>query len=105
MIRIAVLETINRRDVWVVERRQQLRLAIEACETIRIEREGVGDDFQRDIAMQFRIACAIDLAHAAGADLRGDLIDAKTSAGGEGQCVPDYTGATIWRAELLRTSP
>jgi len=48
--------------VRVVERRQHLRLALEACAPIRIERERVGDDLQRNVATELRIARAIDLA-------------------------------------------
>jgi hypothetical protein len=40
----AVLEPINRRNVWVVERRQHLRLALEARDAIGIEGKRVGDD-------------------------------------------------------------
>jgi hypothetical protein len=85
MIVIAVLETINRRYVWVVERRQHLCRAIEACEPIRIERKRVRDDLQRDVATQFHIACAINLAHAPGAERREDLVWAEAGAGVEGQ--------------------
>ena len=39
----------------------------------------------RDVAIQLRVARAIHLAHAAGADLRGDFVGAEAGAGGEGQ--------------------
>jgi len=46
----------------------------------------------RDSHLPFQIAIgrAIDLAHAAGADLLGDVIDADTRAGSEGQVVGLY---------------
>ena len=45
----------------------------------------VGQDLERDIAIQLRVARAIDLSHAAFADRRGDFVDAEAGAGGEGQ--------------------
>ena len=50
----------------------------------------VGQDFERDIAIQLRIARAIDLSHAAFADRRGDFVDSETRAGREGQTAPKY---------------
>jgi hypothetical protein len=39
------------------------------------------------LTFQVRVGDAIHLAHAAFADLRGDVVDAEASAGGEGQVV------------------
>ena len=96
----AVLETINRRDVGMVERGQHLRLALEACDTIGIERERVGDDLQRDVTTEFCIARAIDLAHAARAEGGDDLVRAEARAWGESQTVVDYTGGAAASAGL-----
>ena len=63
----AVLEPVDRADVRMVQRGEHLRFALEAREAIRIARERVGQDLQRDVAIQLRIARAIHLAHAAGA--------------------------------------
>jgi hypothetical protein len=41
-------------------------------------------NFQRDIAIEARIARAIDLAHAAGADGGQDLVRPEASTGTEG---------------------
>src|SRR5207253_7200621 len=79
----AVLETVDRGNVRMIERGQHLRLALEACEAIGIERERVWDDLQRDVATELRIARAIHLAHAAGADGREDLVRTETGAGCE----------------------
>ena len=46
----------------------------------------------RDVAIQFRVAGAIYLAHPAFADLRGDFVDAEAGAGGKGQVWRHYTG-------------
>ena len=80
----AVLEPIDRRNVRVVERRQHLRLAREACDAIGIEGKGVGNDLQRDVAIQLGIARTIPLAHAAGTEGGKDFIRAESGARGEG---------------------
>ena len=45
---------------------------------------GVGQDLDRDVAIQLRVARAIDLAHSACAQRREDLVDANPSAGSQG---------------------
>src|SRR5207237_9627763 len=82
----AVFETVDRGNVRMVERGEHLRLALEACEAIGIERERVGDDLQRDVATKLHVACAVDLPHAAGADGREDLIWAEAASGCESHC-------------------
>ena len=52
---------------------------------VGIVREGVRENLERDIAIQLRIARAKDLAHAAFADRRGDVVGAKARAGGKCQ--------------------
>ena len=54
----------------MIQRGEDLRLAPEPGEALGIEREGVGQHLQRDVAAEVRIAGAIDLAHAAGAEQR-----------------------------------
>ena len=44
----------------------------------------VGQDLDRDVAIQLRVARAIDLAHAAGADRHDDFVRAEASAGNWG---------------------
>ena len=57
----------------MIQRGERLRFALEAREPVGIACEGVGQDLDRDIAIQLRIARAIHLAHAARADLGGDV--------------------------------
>ena len=80
-----VFEAEDLRDVRVVEGREDPRLALEAREPIRVLRKRLGQNLQRDIASKFRVAGAIDFAHAAGAKRREDLVRAEPSAGLEGQ--------------------
>ena len=70
-------DAVDLRDVRVVERGQRLRFAREARDAIRIVREHVGQDLDRDVAVQLRIARAIHLAHSAFAQLGDDLVRAE----------------------------
>ena len=69
----------------MVQRREDLRFALETRQAIGITGEGIGQDLERDVALQLRVLRAIDLAHPAGADLGGDLVDAEAGAWGKGQ--------------------
>src|SRR5262249_34736123 len=60
-----VLEAMNGRDVLMIQRRQHLCFALESREAIGIVREDRWKDLDCDVAIQFRIARAIDLAHPA----------------------------------------
>ena len=75
-----VLETVNRRDVWMIQRGKHLCLAAEPCEPIGVERKRLGQHFQRDVTIQLAVARAIDLAHAARAECGHDLIGAQSRA-------------------------
>src|SRR4030095_7882355 len=75
-----LLEPVNDRDVGMIERRDDLRLAFEPCHAIRIADEDVGQDFECNVAPQLEVARPIDFAHAACADRFDDLVDAETRA-------------------------
>ncbi len=47
-----------------------------------VSREGVGEDLQRDLAVELRVGRLPDLAHAALAEQGGDVVVAEASAGG-----------------------
>ena len=83
MARLAVgfVETVNRGDIGMVQRREQLRLALESRDAIRVGHKGVGEDLDRDVATELRVARAIDLAHAAGAEWRDDFIGPESRTG------------------------
>ena len=57
-----------------------LGLAFEAGDAIRIGRQPLRKDFDRDVAVELGIAGAIDLAHAAFAQLRQDVVGARASS-------------------------
>ena len=69
----------------MVQRREHFRFALESREPIRVAGQGVWQDLDRDLAIQLRVARAIDLAHPADADRRNDLIGTEARAGDEGQ--------------------
>ena len=73
------------RDVGMVQRRERLRFACESCQAIGVTREGVGQDLQRDVAIELQVTGAIDLSHTPFAKERGDLVDAEAGARSEAQ--------------------
>ena len=68
----------------MIERGQDLRLALEAREPIGIEDESFGQDFQRDVAIESGVSRSIDLAHATRAERGNDLVRPESSAGSKG---------------------
>ena len=58
----------------MVERGEHLRFALETREPVGVVRRTSRQDFDRDIASELRVARAIDLAHAAGAEMGDDLV-------------------------------
>jgi hypothetical protein len=69
----------------MVEGREDFGFALKANEAIRIAGHRSGQHLDRHRPLQIRVDRAIDLAHPANADLRGDVVDAETSAGGKCQ--------------------
>jgi len=62
-----IFDAVDRADVRMVERRQQACF-IEARPSIGIGEPHLRQDLDGDVAIERRIAGAIDLAHAAGAE-------------------------------------
>ena len=73
---IGVFESIDLRDVRMIERGEHLRFTTEAREAIGIVGNGRQQDLDRDLAIQLWVAGSVDLAHPARADPRLDLIRA-----------------------------
>ena len=65
----------------MIEGSQDLRFAFKPRQPLRIGREQVGQDFQRDLAAQLHVPGAVDLTHAARAEGAGDFVRAEASAG------------------------
>ena len=77
------LETMDVRDIRMIERRKDLRFALEPRETIAITGEQVGQDLDRDVAVQPRVACPEYLAHPSPADRGRDGVRTDPIAGSE----------------------
>ena len=58
----------------MIQRCQHLRFALKSCEPLGIVRESFGQNLDCHVAPKFGVVRLIHLAHAARADLRGDLI-------------------------------
>ena len=80
--RLAVrfLEAVDGGDVRVVERGEQVRLALETREALGILRDCVGKDLDGYVTTEVLIRGAIDLSHPAFADLGGDPVVGKAGA-------------------------
>ena len=75
---------VDRDDVGVRERRDRLRLGLEAGERVGVVDEVLGQHLDRHVALEAGVARAVHLAHAAGAERRQDLVRAETGPGREG---------------------
>ena len=64
-------------DVRVVERGDGPGFPSEARQTVGVSREGIGKNLQRNIAIQFRVAGAVDLTHATSAEQGQNLVGAE----------------------------
>jgi hypothetical protein len=60
----------------MIQRGEELRFAPEPGQAAGVTREQIGQYFERDVAIQPRIAGAIDLAHRASAEQGNDLVAA-----------------------------
>src|SRR5437667_11834414 len=67
----------------MIERRERLRFTREPGQAIGIAGERLGQDFHGDVAIERRIARAIDLAHTAGADRGEDFVRTEARAGAQ----------------------
>ena len=73
-------EPVDLRDVGMVQRGERLRFAREAGEAFRVQRKELGQDLDRDVAIELGIARAIDLAHAARTECADHFISAQAGA-------------------------
>ena len=84
---VDLVDGVDRDDVRMIQAGQGPGFAPEARKPVGIGHKRLGEDLQRNLAVELRIAGAIHLPHAALADLRGDFIRAEACAGSEGQTV------------------
>ena len=84
LIRADAFESVNGRDVRVIERGEYLRFARKSRDAIRVIGKAVRQDFERNVTTELRVASPIHRSHSALADRRGDLVDADAGAWNEG---------------------
>ena len=92
-----LFDTVNPRDVRVIESGEHLCLALESRKSIRLRRHAFGKELDGDIAMQLRVAGPIDLAHSAFAQLVQDAI--RTNG------LVNHDRVQSWRAEYITVTP
>ena len=81
---VRFVEAVDRTDVRMIERREELRFALEPGEAFGIPRDDIWQDLERHVAIELCIARAIDLAHAARAQSGDDFVRAEARASGQG---------------------
>jgi len=77
---VVLIKRIDVDDVRVIERREQLRLALKPSHALGIIGERLRQKFESDVPSERQVACAINLAHAARTEQRDDLVRTKDSA-------------------------
>ena len=78
-----ILDREQRDDVWMIEACHHARFVLEAREPIGIGSHVGGQDLERHVAAETRVARAVDLAHSTRAERRDDVISAQASSGRE----------------------
>ena len=78
-------EVVYRKDVRMGEGRHRLGLALEAGQGVGALVQVGGQHLDRHVAVELRVASAVDLAHASGAEGRDDLVRPEPAAGCECQ--------------------
>ena len=76
-----LFEAVDLRDARVVQRRERLGLPLETHQPIGVGRERLGQDLERDVAIEPGIAPAIDLPHPPGPKRGDHFIRADSGAG------------------------
>ncbi len=76
--------------------RDRTRLALEAGERVGVARELLGEDLDRDLAVEAVVAGAVDLAHPPGPQRREDLVTAEQSVRDERHGGGDFSTQKEW---------
>ena len=70
----------------MIQRGEDLSLALKPGETFRVSEEGFWEHLQRIVPLERRVVCPPDPAHAPLADEGGDFIWTDTGARADGHC-------------------
>ena len=82
---LRLLDAVDGGDARMVEAGEDLRFPLEPGEAVRVSRKGVGQDLQRDIAMELGVGGLIDLSDAPLADEGGDVVVPEAVTDGQGR--------------------
>ena len=82
-----LFEAVHGGDVRMVQRGEDFGFTLEARDAIGIRANAGGQDLDGDVALQARIAGAIDLTHAASAEHEIDFVGAEARTALEGHCL------------------
>jgi hypothetical protein len=83
-----VNDVMDRDDVRMVEGRRGAGFLEETFLTLDVREFVARENFDRDRSVQARVACFVDLAHAASANRCDDFVRAETCAGCDGHARP-----------------
>src|ERR1700750_2679426 len=67
-------DVIYRADIGMIQRRGSLCFPLKTRQSLAVARYFVGQEFQRDKAMEARVLCFIDHAHSAAAKLLDNTV-------------------------------
>jgi hypothetical protein len=81
---------MDRRDVGMVHRGQDVSFTLETGEPLAITGHFRRQHLQRDLALEFRISRAIDLTHASRAKGRDNLVVTDSAASRESDVGTDF---------------
>ncbi len=74
-------QPVDSGDVRVVQSREDFGFAAEAGHAVGVVGDGIRQDLDGDVPLEFDVPGAVHLAHAAGADGGHDLVGAKAGSG------------------------
>ena len=94
---VGFADTVTAHDVGVIEPGHDTRLALEALDELRIRGQVPGEHLDGGVAVQAELACHVDRAHAAGAELSGELEIAQGA-----HLLRGNLRALLWRRCLYR---
>ena len=98
---LGFFQSVDGANVGMIQRGERFRFALEPGEPLGVVHERFGQDLDRNVSIELRVARTIDFAHPAHADLDGHLIRPNPGATYEG-----HGGRPIINVEWpMRTGP
>jgi hypothetical protein len=88
-------DVVERADVRMIQRRDRARLALEARAQVLALGDALRQDFDRYLPVEARVARAVDLAHAAGAEARQHFVWSQSGPRLHGQPSSSRTGGVM----------